>query len=158
MLTIVKTPNKILLKKASPITHIHQVRNILIEMKEYVENPENNAAGIALPQVGVSKRAFVAAFTTGVEILINPTFEILDETKIFIPSGEGCLSIPDVVGIVPRYNKLNISYTSIDGGLITREIEGIDSIIFQHEYDHLDGVLFTSKVVQIPKKEEALEK
>jgi len=158
VLTIVKFPNKVLLKKATPIKHINQVEKILLEMKEHVENPENNAAGIALPQVGISKRGFVAGFATGVEILINPTFKVLDERKVFIPSGEGCLSIPGVSGIVPRFSKLEISYATLLGEEITREVDGIDSIIFQHEYDHLDGILFTSKTVEIPKKEEINKK
>jgi peptide deformylase len=147
MFSILTFPNPILFQKAMDVEHIYSVTPLLNEMKTFVENSPH-VLGISLPQVGVSKRAFVARFTTGTEILINPSFDILDPTPNSLPSGEGCISLPGIIGIVQRYLMIRISYLSIFGERIFREMGGMDSIIFQHEFDHLEGILFISKTLQ----------
>lgn len=146
-MNIVQHPNPILETVSEPIENINEFKATLLNMKSYVDNTDNNAAGLAMPQVGISKRAFVAYIDGEVEIFINPRILKASKGLISLTSGEGCLSIPDVKGIVPRHKKIEVVYTNIEGERVpARTLTDIDAIVFQHEYDHLNGVLFTSKM------------
>lgn len=105
-------------------------------MVEYCKN--NNLKGLALPQIGISKAGFVAYFFGKRNKVINPV--IAKRSKTEIQSSEWCASIPDETFIVPRNHsiiaKYNDKYTFIPYP---------HSIVFQHEYDHLNGVLLNSK-------------
>jgi len=115
--------------------------------------------GIAAPQIGVSQRVMIF----GVEhsdrypdmepvpytILINPEYEVLSDEMI--SDWEGCLSVPGLRGLVPRYEK--IKYTGFDemGKKIERTVEGMHARIIQHEVDHLDGILFPQRIKDMTK-------
>lgn len=113
-----------------------------------------NGAGICAPQVGENVRVMVFEITQnprypGAEpipltVLINPTFEILSDEKEF--GYEGCLSVGELRGLVPRYT--DIRYKGLDrtGASIEREVTAFHAKVFQHEYDHLDGILFVDRV------------
>jgi len=76
--------------------------------------------------------------------LINPVVEPLgDETNIAF---EACLSVPDMAGPVRRYNRVRLTYQTLDGDTVTREAEGFHARVLQHECDHLDGVLYPMRV------------
>tara|TARA_B000000565_G_scaffold180248_1_gene136706 strand:- start:54 stop:641 length:588 start_codon:yes stop_codon:yes gene_type:complete len=79
------------------------------------------------------------------KILINPKVIIKKDTATF-NSYEGCLSVPNLRGKVRRYNSINVTYYTMDAKRITENIKGLESIVYQHEIDHLDGYLFTDKV------------
>ena len=79
------------------------------------------------------------------KILINPKVIIKKDTATF-NSYEGCLSVPNLRGKVKRYNTINVTYYNMDAKKITEDIKGLESIVYQHEIDHLDGYLFTDKV------------
>ena len=79
------------------------------------------------------------------KILINPRVIIKKDTATF-NSYEGCLSVPNLRGKVRRYNSINVTYYTMDAKKITENIKGLESIVYQHEIDHLDGYLFTDKV------------
>lgn len=143
---IVMYPDPILEQKATPIENIADYRDILLEMKAFVENPENKALGIALPQVGISKRAFVANIDDKVEVIINPQIVKSSKAGICLTKGEGCLSIPDASGIVYRSKKIKVEYTTLEGEIKKSTLQDLDAIVFGHEEDHLNGILFTSKV------------
>lgn len=143
---IVMYPDPILEQVATPIENIEDYRDILLEMKAFVENPENKASGIALPQVGISKRAFVAYIDGKVEVFINPRIVKESKKRIGLEGGEGCLSIPDASGIVYRPKKIEVVYTTLEGERKTSTLQKLDAIVFGHEEDHLNGVLFTTKV------------
>jgi peptide deformylase len=113
-----------------------------------------NGAGIAAPQIGVSLR--VVIFGVGANprypdaeqvpytILINPTLNPVGEN---IEDGwEGCLSVPGMRGIVPRYERLH--YTGFDqyGKPIDRLVSGFHARVVQHECDHLDGILYPMRI------------
>ena len=83
--------------------------------------------------------------TIPLKILINPKIIIKKDTATF-NSYEGCLSVPNLRGKVKRYNTINVTYYTMDAKKITEDIKGLESIVYQHEIDHLDGYLFTDKV------------
>lgn len=114
-----------------------------------------HASGIAVPQIGVSKRLVIFGYdklknypdepAVPFTILINPKYTPID-TEDKIEVWEHCLSIPGMRGKTIRYNKIVYSGYQQDGSLLTREASGIHSILVQHEIDHLDGILFHTKV------------
>ena len=79
------------------------------------------------------------------KILINPKVIIRKDSATF-NSYEGCLSVPNLRGKVKRYNTINVTYYTKDAKKITEDIKGLESIVYQHEIDHLHGYLFTDKV------------
>ena len=79
------------------------------------------------------------------KVLINPKVIIKKDSATF-NSYEGCLSVPNLRGKVKRYNTINVTYYTMDAKKITEDIKGLESIVYQHEIDHLDGYLFTDKV------------
>ena len=83
--------------------------------------------------------------TIPLKILINPKVIIKKDTATF-NSYEGCLSVPNLRGKVKRYNTINVTYYNMDAKKITEDIKGLESIVYQHEIDHLHGFLFTDKV------------
>ena len=83
--------------------------------------------------------------TIPLKVLINPKLIIKKDTATF-NSYEGCLSVPNLRGKVKRYNTINVTYYTMEAKKITEDIKGLESIVYQHEIDHLDGYLFTDKV------------
>lgn len=129
------------------------------QTKELDENGDKftQAIGVAATQFGISKRMFIITTVDDAGVLftmavVNPVIEKHSNTKIYIPEGESCLSIPNKKGIVPRYE--NIRWSGILVDLETGETEtktlskvsGYLGIVFQHEYDHLEGILYTDKM------------
>lgn len=108
-------------------------------------DPENEGVGIAAPQVGVSRR-FVAVQRLDkegepFEFYINP--EIIARSEERELGGEGCLSVPDRRGDVWRSTAIRLRYNSeSDFSVVEEDVEGFTAVIFQHELDHLDGVLY----------------
>ncbi|MEZ7891911.1 MAG: peptide deformylase [Candidatus Wallbacteria bacterium] len=100
--------------------------------------------GLAAPQVGLSIRMFVYDAGKGPQVMINP--EILEVSSETCEYDEGCLSVPEISEIVVRPAKIKIKGYGVDGYKIEKEIEGIEARVFQHEYDHLDGILFIDKI------------
>ena len=108
--------------------------------------------GMSAVQLGVLKRIFVIAEELEDKsfknyIIINPKIESYSEELIYVGEGEGCLSVNrDVVGIVPRYARMTITAKDIDGNNIKLRVREDVSIAFQHEIDHLNGILFVDKI------------
>ncbi len=113
-----------------------------------------NGAGLAAPQIGVLLRVVVFGYQENPRypdappvpetVLINPLITPLDET--ITDDWEGCLSVPGMRGLVPRYNR--IRYQGIDqhGTAIDREVSGFHARVVQHECDHLDGILYPFRI------------
>ncbi len=83
--------------------------------------------------------------TIPLKVLINPKVIIKKDSATF-NSYEGCLSVPNLRGKVKRYNTINVTYYNMNAKKITEDIKGLESIVYQHEIDHLHGFLFTDKV------------
>lgn len=116
--------------------------------------------GLAAPQINLLKRVFVID-TTPIEdddlttemftgIFINP--EIIDKNSKNIIYREGCLSIPGIFEEVYRPGKIAVKYQDLQLKFHEEEFEGIKARIFQHEYDHLEGILFIDKINILRKK------
>lgn len=110
------------------------------------ENGNVEAGGIAAVQVGEHKRVFYSLNydTDQWEIFINPEIEPAGFLKF--TTEEGCLSVPNITGNVTRYYKIKIKYQDLSGKWITKRYKDINAISIQHEYDHLEGILFTDKM------------
>lgn len=108
--------------------------------------------GLAYIQLGIAKRIFVVvdeeedgSFTN--YVVINPKIISNSEELIYVGEGEGCLSVNrEVVGIVPRYARVTISAYDIDGNPYKIRVREDLAIAFQHEIDHLNGILFPDKI------------
>lgn len=114
-----------------------------------------NGVGIAAPQVGLSLRLFIVASrpspryphapTMAPTPMINP--RILDRSTELVSGWEGCLSVPGTRGWVPRHETISVEYFTKHGDRIQQELTGFVARIFQHELDHLDGILFPDRVL-----------
>jgi peptide deformylase len=108
---------------------------------------EAEGVGLAAPQIGISKR--IAVVDTGDDlgpiVLINP---VLSEFQGSQTGPEGCLSFPGLFGDVERADKITVNAVDQKGRPFTLKAEGFTARAIQHEVDHLNGVLFTSKVTQ----------
>jgi peptide deformylase len=111
---------------------------------------ENQGVGIAAPQVGINKRLFIAVIDKKIEIFINP--EVIDKSDEMTEDTEGCLSVPNCFGTVPRHKNITIKYCN-GREFIEQKFEGFNARVVQHEYDHLEGILYTDKAVNIQSKE-----
>lgn len=113
-----------------------------------------NGAGLAAPQIGVMQRVVIFGYQSNPRypaappvpetVLINPEIEPLGEIRE--PGWEGCLSVPGMRGVVPRYR--DIRYRGFDqfGNRIEREASGFHARVVQHECDHLDGILYPQRI------------
>jgi len=99
-----------------------------------------NGAGIAAPQVGISKRIFILDVEDRFQVLINP--EIVEMSEDEEETDEACLSLPGVSGPVARRRWVRVRGLDLDGGLVEVEGKGILARAIQHEMDHLDGILY----------------
>lgn len=106
-----------------------------------------NGIGIAAPQIGVHKRMIIVDVGNNQpQAFFNPKITSKSFTKT--ESEEGCLSVPGVFGIVKRHRAVTVTAQTIDGITQTFRAEGLMAIVFQHEIDHLDGILFIDKVTR----------
>lgn len=113
-----------------------------------------NGVGIAAPQVAESSRLFIVASRPNFRYPHAPAMEptamlnprILAHSTEVVKGWEGCLSIPGIRGWVPRCQAIEIEYTDRDGKLQKQELTDFVARIFQHEYDHLDGIVFLDRL------------
>ena len=124
------------------------LQNLIDDMIETMR--EYNGVGLAAPQVHVGLRLFVALLeedpdaTTGPIVLVNP--EIVPNTGTKEEGWEGCLSIPDIRGMVPRFNDVTVKALDREGRSLELRFKGFAARVAQHETDHLDGVLFFDRM------------
>ncbi len=112
-----------------------------------VQAPENDGVGIAGPQVGILRRLVaVQRFDKEgepFEFYANP--EIIRYGSETAPGGEGCLSVPDMRGTVERAQEIDLKYRTPHGTDTLETVIGFTAVIFQHEIDHLDGILYIDR-------------
>lgn len=106
-----------------------------------------DGVGIASPQIGKNIRAIVVDLGKKVDCYINP--EITKTSEKMIESEEGCLSVPGKFGIVKRHKKISVRALNRHGRLVEMDLKKFQAIVFQHEIDHLDGILFIDKAEKI---------
>jgi len=142
--------DRILRKKAVEITGIDgELQQLIEDMIETMYHKQG--VGLAAPQVGVSRRLIVydnaeLPYGTEARVLINP--RIVEEEGV-CREEEGCLSIPELVEVVERAERIKVTGLNREGGPVEIIAEGLVARIIQHEIDHLDGVLFVDRVSSV---------
>ena len=123
------------------------------QMDEYIEKYDLRAGmGLSMVQIGIPKRAFVISEEIDDGkfkryIVINPKIISSSEEMIYVGEGEGCLSVNRVVdGIVPRHARMTVEAYDIDGNKYQIRVREDISVAFQHEMDHLNGILFVDRI------------
>ncbi|MDD2523212.1 MAG: peptide deformylase [Endomicrobiia bacterium] len=151
ILEILTIPNNILKQVSTPIEIISgSVKKLVSDMKETMKS-SSHCVGIAAPQVGVSSRIIVVDISLNMKPHKNNGLLIMINPRIIYSSGklksrEGCLSVPNFTGNVIRKAKIEVEYLDIDGTKKILKTSGFESIVLQHEIDHLDGFLFLDRV------------
>ncbi|OGY47005.1 MAG: peptide deformylase [Candidatus Buchananbacteria bacterium RIFCSPHIGHO2_02_FULL_45_11b] len=132
----------------------NEIKQLILNMAETMK--QKDGAGLAAPQVGQNLR--IAAINTedGVLVLINPKILIKSWRQEIME--EGCLSLPEIFGLVKRSLKVNVTALDSDGKRIRFKATGMFARVIQHELDHLDGVLFIDKAREITQGGKILEK
>ncbi len=147
---IVKYPESVLLKKAEPVTEFNaDLKKLADDMFESMYVAEG--IGLAAPQIGISKRMYVVDLSVGKNpeerlVLINP--EIIEKEGKQTEE-EGCLSLPDIRDKVSRHYRVRMRAQDVDGTWFEVEGEELLSRAFQHELDHLDGILFIDRLSRL---------
>lgn len=166
---IVKAPDARLRVKTKPVKKINQaLKTTLQEMIKLTQTyKEPEGVGLAATQIGLAESFFVARLHDSSQIppskpsqrssrwanykkeftsIINPQiFFFSQRTKSYF---EGCLSIPNMWGEVKRHTSIRVSYQDVSGHYITKTLTGIPAWIFQHEVDHLNGILFSDRCLE----------
>ena len=124
-----------------------QLQTLLAKMYRTLTDPSQDGVGIAAPQVGINRRIVMVMRYDKPGKPIEPYLNIQIDSLLGVPvpGPEGCLSVPPYRGVVKRAPKVQISYLQADGTPVTEQVEGYSAIIFQHECDHLDGILYTDR-------------
>lgn len=153
-LPIAQLGNPILRQKAQQIDNVQdqRIQNLIDAL--IVTATARNGVGIAAPQVSQSNRLFIVASRPNLRYpnaplmaptaMINP--QIIAHSTEIVNGWEGCLSIPSIRGLVPRYQAIEVEYTTRDGNQNRQELTDFVARIFQHEYDHLEGIVFLDRV------------
>ncbi|PKO91721.1 MAG: peptide deformylase [Betaproteobacteria bacterium HGW-Betaproteobacteria-1] len=155
--TILRMGDPVLLQKAAPVEAFDtaELHALIQDMQDTMAHMDG--AGIAAPQIGVSLRVVIfgvganprypdaeqVPYTVLINPVLNPVGEAMED------GWEGCLSVPGMRGIVPRYQRLH--YTGFDqyGKPIDRLVSGFHARVVQHECDHLDGILYPMRITNL---------
>ncbi len=156
---VLRMGHPVLRERAKPVERFAspELSELVRDMTQTMK--AKNGAGLAAPQIGVSLRVVIF----GVEhnprypdaqpvpftVLVNPKIVML--TREIDEDWEGCLSVPGMRGIVPRYTKLRYSGFDAEGQPIEREADGFPARVVQHECDHLDGILYPQRMTDLSK-------
>lgn len=142
---IVEEPDEILRATALPVKNINAgVLRVLDNMRDTLY--AFDGVGLAAPQIGVSKRIIVVDSGDQLIELINPEIVLAEGEQV---GKEGCLSIPNVVGTVKRANRVVVRGLNRDGQPVEYDATELLARAFQHEIDHLNGILFIDKATEL---------
>ena len=151
---VIRMGDPVLNRVAQPVEDIRdsRIEALINDMLDTMR--AEDGAGLAAPQIGVSLRVVVFGFDhnpryTDVppvprSILINP--EITPLSAKMEDGWEGCLSVPGLRGVVPRYRRIEYRGFNADGDTVVVEAEGFHARVVQHECDHLDGILYPQRM------------
>ncbi len=151
---IAQLGNPILREKSQPVEDIFnpQIQKLIDDL--IATAAKFNGVGIASPQVSESYRLFIVASRPSLRYPHAPSMEptaiinpkIISHSEEIVKDWEGCLSVPGIRGLVPRYQEIKIEYTNRNGEIQQQILTDFVARIFQHEYDHLDGMVFLDRV------------
>lgn len=151
--TVLKMGNPVLRQVAAPVQQFDEsLRALVADMDETMRHL--SGAGIAAPQIGVSLRVVIFELQENPRypqvapvpytVLVNPVLTPLGAEQE--EGWEGCLSVPGMRGLVPRFRHLRYQGRDLSGQAIDRTVAGFHARVVQHEVDHLDGILFPQRV------------
>lgn len=159
MVPILQAPSDVLSQPAKPIAKVDkEIHKLIDEMKETLlatKDPEG--VGLAASQVGRSLQLFIMkpSPSSAISVIMNPKISVLNELNEEKPKKksssrklEGCLSLKDIWGTVKRSSKIEVEYLNEQGKTMKKIFTGFSSTIIQHEYDHLQGILFPKRVLE----------
>lgn len=154
ILKIIILPNPILRKKSAEISFEKIKKNELKSLFSAMAKTmiKTDGVGLAAPQIGKNIRLAAINSKDGAFCVINPQFTKKSWAREL--GQEGCLSIPGIFGKVERHKKVSLIYYDLDGKKIKLTAQGMMARVLQHEIDHLDGILFIDKAVEIEKNYE----
>ncbi len=160
ILKIARMGHPVLGRPAEPVADptAPEIHELVADMIETMEDADG--LGLAAPQVHVAKRVVVflaprdaeeeeSGDWSGLAVLINPVVEPIGEERV--ERWEGCLSVPGLRGLVPRFARVRYSGVTPMGEAIERTVEGLHATVVQHECDHLDGVLYPMRMTDLSK-------
>ncbi|WP_341328527.1 peptide deformylase [Methylotuvimicrobium sp. KM2] len=145
---------QVLRRIAMPVERVDDpsVIDVIAAMQATLASTEG--VGLAAPQIGESLRIMIVASrstprypkapTMDPTVMVNPEFNALSNE--IAKDWEGCLSIPGIRALVPRFRSISVSYLDDSGARQTQILEGFVARVFQHEYDHLDGLVYLDRV------------
>lgn len=145
MIDLVKETNPILYKEAEilPNDHSLELDKLFYDMSKLME--ERGGIGLAAPQIGIPYKFFILGLTP--KMIINPTITFYSQEKI--KNVEGCLSFPNLFLSVERSSDIEITYTDINGDIVTEHMYGTMARCAQHETDHINGIVFKDRVSKV---------
>ncbi len=156
ILQISKIGSSILRDRAGQIPDPHQSHTQQL-IEDLIATAEAaNGVGIAAPQVASSMRLFIIASRPNPRYPYAPTMaptaiidpQIIDRSAEMVMGWEGCLSVTGMRGLVPRHQSIEVTYITPQGELVRAQLTNFIARIFQHELDHLDGILFPDRVIK----------
>ncbi len=170
MKDIVREGNEVLRKIADevPLPASNEDKDTLKQMIEFVINSQDPeiaekyqlrpGVGVAAPQIGISKRMIAVHVTDDKDTLFsyalfNPKIISHSIEMTHLENGEGCLSVDrEINGVVPRYARITVVATTLEGEKVTLRLRGLPAIVFQHEIDHLNGIMFYDRIEEFQDK------
>ena len=156
---VLKLGDPRLLEKARPVTAFGtpELQALLADLRDTMAH--HDGAGLAAPQVGVDLRVVIFGVHRNPRypdaeevpdtVLINPVLEPIGDE--LVEGWEGCLSVPGMRGLVPRFQRLRYRGVDETGAPIDRAVEGFHAVVVQHEVDHLDGILYPMRIRDLTK-------
>ncbi len=151
---IVQLGNPVLRVVATRVTEVGGIETQTEIKAMQAALASTQGVGLAAPQIGISKQIVIVASRPSPRypqaplmeptVMINPRFVALSEEKE--KGWEGCLSIPGIRALVPRYTAIEVTYINIEGHAVQQQFDSFVARIFQHEYDHLEGKVYLDRV------------
>lgn len=140
---------KILKTQSTEINSINlDLAHLIQRMHATVTHENSKGVGIAAPQVGINRQVILVQRLDkedrSFEFFINP--KIIWQSEILREGDEGCLSIPEIYQPVKRSLVITIEFQNLEDKIFSETLEGFVAVIFQHEIDHLNGILFTDRI------------
>ena len=154
---VLRMGHPVLRERSKPVERFGtpELLELVADMKDTMA--AKNGAGLAAPQIGVGQRVVIFGVTKNPRypdaeevpftVLVNPKIVLL--TREVEEGWEGCLSVPGMRGVVPRYTQLRYSGFDEHGNPVEREADGFHARVVQHECDHLDGILYPQRMTDL---------
>ncbi|MEO6186529.1 MAG: peptide deformylase [Steroidobacteraceae bacterium] len=157
--TILRMGDPLLLQRAAEVSRFNTpaLHALVLDMRDTMRHA--NGAGLAAPQIGVSQRVVIFGFDRNERypdapavpptVLVNPLLTAVGASEE--DGWEGCLSVPGMRGLVPRFARLRYQGFDASGNAIDRTVDGFHARVVQHEVDHLDGILYPMRIRDMTK-------